>query len=326
MSRLLTTTAMLWALPVLAAPEVGSWSGQRTEYVMGTMLSIELQAPDSALGNLAIDSAFSTVHRLDRLLSNYLPESDISQIALQAPAAVPVTSETFEFLEGTLSWAERSKGALNPAIGPLVDCWGFHTEAPSLPDSAVIAAALRRCDYRSIRLDSRRRSVRVAAGMSIDPGATGKGYALAKIDSVLTRLGMASFRADFGGQLHCRGRDSLLVPVRHPRSDTRALAWLLLAQGSVATSGDYERHFEQDGIRYAHILDPRTGFPVQGRAAVTVFAPDPFAADALSTALFVSGPLNALPLLRQAGAGALFAEWDGDSLEVIILGEWPEAP
>lgn len=93
------------------------------------------------------------------------------------------------------------------------------------------------------------------------------------------------------------------------------------ATGSVATSGDYERYFEQDGVRYAHIVDPRTGRPVPGRVAVTVFAEDPFVADYLSTALFVLGPESDL-LDLHPGCGALFASWQGDSLIFQTRGDW----
>jgi len=322
----------LWALAVLIsapawqAQPIAAWRGERSEYVMGTMLTLSVESADSALGQAALDTAFATVHRLDRLLSNYRPKSEISQIAAQAPNAVAVSPETFHFLVQTLWWTNLSSGALNPAVGPLVECWGFNTESPKLPDSAALAGAMGLCDYRRIQLDSTSRSVRVDCGMRIDPGATGKGYALAVIDTVIARMGVTSLWADFGGQLLCRGTDTLLVPVRHPRSDTTAVAWLGIASGSVATSGDYDRFFEQDGVRYTHILDSRTGLPVQGRAAVSVYTPDPLAADALSTALFVRGPADASSLLKPARGGALFAEWDGDSLSFIIVGEWPEAP
>lgn len=323
--RRLSALALLACVPTWAEP-AAAWTVQRSEYVMGTMLSLELESPDSASGRAALDTAFAAVHRLDRLLSNYRPESEISQIAVHAPDPLSVSPETFRFLMQTLIWSERSGGALNPAVGPLVEYWGFNTEQPAFPDTATLARIAGLCDYRRIELNSRSQSVRVDSGMKIDPGATGKGYALAVIDSALSRLGVTSLWADFGGQLLCRGSDTLLVPIRHPRSDTMAVAWLHFASGSVATSGDYDRYFEQGGLRYAHILDARTGWPVQGRAAVSVYAPDPLAADALSTALFVLGPKEGRELLEPAGAGALFAEWEGDSLRFIIVGAWPEAP
>ena len=312
----------LWVL----GPPVHARSLERTGYVMGTLLTIEVEAETSAQARQAMDTAFEIAQRLDRLLSNYRPESEISAISARAPQAVAVSAETFDFLARTLDWSERSRGALDPTVGPLVKAWGFDTDHPGLPDPALLDSLRSVCGHRLVRMDSSTRSVSVPAGASIDPGATGKGFALAIMDLALTRAGIRTWRADFGGQLFVRGVDSLLVPVRHPRSDTQAVAWLLLSAGSVATSGDYDRFFEVGGVRYTHIFDPRTGRPVMERAAVTVCAPDPFAADALSTALFVLGPDAAEPLLKQAGAGALFAEWNGDSLAIVIVGEWPEAP
>jgi thiamine biosynthesis lipoprotein len=298
----------------------------RTGYAMGTLLSVEVCAPDTAAALAALDTVFAIASRLDSLLSNYRPESELCGIAGHAPAPVAVSAATLDFLARTLDWSARTGGALDPTVGPLVSAWGFDSERPARPDTLVLDSLARLCDYRRVRLDSASRTVQLPAGFRLDPGATGKGYALAVAESTLTALGVSAWSADFGGQLYRRGTDSLLVPVRHPRSDTTALAWLSFAQGSVSTSGDYERYFDLQGRRYAHILDPRTGWPVQGRAAVSVYAPNPFAADALSTALFVLGPGPALPLLESARAGALFAEWNGDSLVLIIVGEWPAAP
>jgi thiamine biosynthesis lipoprotein len=138
-------------------------------------------------------------------------------------------------------------------------------------------------------------------------------------------MGIDEFYFDFGGQIYWRADASQCVAVRHPREDTVAVSMLRATGGSVSTSGDYERYFEQDGIRYAHIIDPRTGWPVRGRAAVSVYADDPFVADALSTALFVLGPDAGAALLSQfPGAGALSAEWRGDSLVYVKAGSWNE--
>lgn len=309
----------------MAAP-ASAFTATRTNYVMGTMLTVSAEAADSADAAHALDTAFAATSRLDRLLSNYRPESELSQAGTQAPEPVSVSASTFDFLSRTLAWSVRSDGALDPTVGPLVQAWGFNTEHPARPPTAILESLGQYCDYRRVLMDPIKQTVQLPAGFSLDPGATGKGYALAVVDSLFLKAGIHSWNADFGGQLYCRGADTLLIPVRHPRSDTAVLAWLAFAQGSVATSGDYERFFELDGVRYAHIFDPRTQMPVQGRAAVTVYAPDPFAADALSTAAFVLGPAASEPLLASAGAGALFAEWKDDSLALIIVGEWPAAP
>lgn len=161
--------------------------------------------------------------------------------------------------------------------------------------------------------------------MALDPGATGKGYALGKAGEALTKLGIDEYYFDVGGQIYWHADTPRAVAVRHPREDTVAVCVLRAAGGSVSTSGDYERFFEQDGVRYAHIIDPRTGWPVRSRAAVSVYADDPFVADALSTALFVLGPDAGAALLSQfPGAGALFAEWQGDSLVYVTAGSWED--
>jgi thiamine biosynthesis lipoprotein len=324
-SRVVTAAALVVLAAAAPAPAGGARL-ERTGYVMGTFLTVTILHQDTSLASEALDSAFAITTRLDSLLSNYRPESELNRIGQNAPAPVQVSALTFGFLSRTLAWSARSSGALDPTVGALVHAWGFDSDHPSRPAPTVLDSLGRLCDYRSVRIDSVHRTVSLPAGFRLDPGATGKGYALEVIDSSLQNLGVNAWSADFGGQLYVRGIDSLLVPVRHPRSDTSAVAWLLFAFGSLSTSGDYERYFEEEGRRYAHILDPRTGWPVQGRAAVTVFAPSPFAADALSTALFVLGPEAAPPLLKSARAGALFAEWNGDSLALIIVGEWPEAP
>lgn len=316
-----------WFLSLLFACAASAQGAtrERTGYVMGTMLSVTVEAPDSAFASASLDSAFALATRLDHLLSNYRPESELSRLAHQAPEPLKLSPLTLGFLSRTLAWSGLSQGALDPTVGPLVHAWGFDSEHPARPPAHVLDSVKQLCGFQHIAIDASDHVVALPAGYTVDPGATGKGYALAVMDSALLALGVTRWNADFGGQLYCRGDDSLWVPVRHPRSDTAALAWLRFARGSVSTSGDYERYFEEEGRRFAHIIDPRTGWPVQGRASVTVYAPDPLDADALSTTLFVLGPAAARPLLEVAHAGALFAEWNADSLVLVIVGAWPEA-
>jgi thiamine biosynthesis lipoprotein len=323
------TVNVIFALLLVAcgpSTDGSLYSHERTEYVMGTMLHVRVEAASDSLALLGVDSAFATVHRFDRLLSNYDSTSEISAVALQAPEAVSVSKETFDFVHRTMAWAHLTDGAINPAIGPVVRAWGFYTEEPERPSDPLLIQRLAESEYTQVQLDADAQTIRVRTGMELDPGATGKGYALKVAERTLAAMGVTSFDFDFGGQIHHCGADTVLVPVRHPRSDTQAVAWLAIDTGSVATSGDYERYFDEDGTRYSHIIDPRTGYPVQGRAAVTVFARDAFVADVLSTTLFVLGPDQSEELLEQAQAGALFAEWESDSLVFIIKGRWPEAP
>jgi len=320
------TRLALALLPLYASgcgrPSVG-FVHSRTEYVMGTVLEVRVEADDSALAAAAVDTAFAVVRRLDRLLSNYDSTSELSRIGREAPAAVQVSPPTLDFVRRSLELADRTGGVLEPTIEPLVKVWGFYGEHPSVPDSLDRARALSLVDYRRVRVDAEANTVQMDSGMALDPGAAGKGYALARADSALASFPLASVYFDFGGQLFRRGTRTVDAAVRHPRADSVVISVIRFAVGSLATSGDWERYFEVDGLRFSHILDPRTGRPVPRRWGVSVWHPDPFIADALSTALFVLGPDSAAELLRRfPEAAAFFVEPDGDSMVTHRTSAW----
>ena len=318
----LLTVHLLWPCGTDAE---NTFSSSRTDYVMGTMLSVTVEAVSDSLADAAVDTVFAEVKKLDRLLSHYDPRSELSAVAEYAPEPVHVSPETVEFMRRNLELAKASGGAFNPAIGPVVEAWGFYGEFPAMPDSAVLAERLGLADPKAIRLDTAGQLLGIAPGMRLDPGATGKGYALARAAKRVEVAGVRSLFLDFGGQIYYRGAAPHTFAVRHPRSDSNVVSVLRFDSGSVATSGDYERYFERDGVRYSHILDPRSGNPVRDRAAVSVFASDPFMADALSTILFVLGPdAGAHLLVQYPGTGAVFAEWRGDSLKMIRVGRWDD--
>jgi len=292
---------------------------------MGTLLEVRVEAKDSALAARAVDSAFAVVHRLDRLLSNYDSTSELSRIGHDAPASVPVSAATLDFISRSVELARRTGGAVDLTIEPLVRLWGFYGAHPSVPDSALVTRVLSLVDYRRARIDSVGLSVRLDSGMALDPGAAGKGYALATADRALAPLELQSVYFDFGGQLFRRGPHQVEAAVRHPRADSVAISVIRFTTGSLATSGDWERYFEANGERFGHILDPRTGWPVKGRWEVSVWHPDPFIADGLSTALFVVGPEHAERLLAQfPGAAAFFVEPDGDTLVTHATSAWTQ--
>ena len=290
---------------------------------MGTLLEVRVEAQDSATADAAVDSAFATVRRLDRLLSNYDSTSEFSRIGRDSPASVHVSPPTLDFIRRSLELAEATGGALDLTVEPVVNLWGFYSEHPTIPDSLDLATARSRVDFRRVHIDDRASLVRVDSGMALDPGAAGKGYALAAADRALAPFALVSVLFDFGGQLFRRGTTEVEAAVRHPRVNSESIATIRFSTGSLSTSGDWERYFEVDGERYSHILDPRTGRPVRGRWEVSVWHPDPFIADALSTALFVLGPDGASDLLAQfAGAAALFVEPDGDSVITHATPAW----
>lgn len=299
------------AVPVHAA-DAADVTRSRVEYVMGTMLEVRVAAADSTTAGVALDTAFAVVHRLDSTLSNYRSDSEISRMAASAPAPVPVSDDTFEFVRRSLELAELSGGAFDPTVGSLVAMWGFYSGDYRIPAEADLERARASVGYRRVRLDERAQTVALDSGVIFDPGGAGKGFALERAQARLEAMGVRSFYFDFGGQVYRQGSDTVGIAVRHPRADTVSVTEVYFASGSVATSGDYERYFEMDGVRYAHVIDPRTGRPVVNRYAVSVFAPDPWMADVLSTALYVLGSDAGATLLEHfPGVGAMYLSHDG---------------
>lgn len=302
-----------WSPTALA----GGVTASRVEYVMGTMLEVQVHAADSLWAAAALNTAFAEVHRLDSLLSNYREDSEISRMIRHAPGPVPVNETTFTFVKRTVEFAALTGGAFDPTVGAVVALWGFDSGNYRIPDQAVLQDAVGRAGYKHIHLDTAAQTIALEPGVRFDPGASGKGFALARAGAKLRAMGVSEFYFDFGGQVYREGTDTVGIAIRDPRFDSVSVSEVFFTTGSVATSGDYERYFERNGKRYAHIIDPRSGFPVADRYAVSVYAEDPWIADALSTALFVLGPNAGSELLACfPGVGALYIERSGEATRV----------
>jgi thiamine biosynthesis lipoprotein len=274
--------------------------------VMGTLLEVEVRAADSASAEQAVAAARAAVFRVDTLMSVYKPESEVSVVNRRAgsDSLTVLDPQTAEVLEAALRFAELSGGALDVTVGPLVDTWGFYRESGSTPQEAALDSVHRLVGYGKVRWNATDRTVRLPLrGMRLDFGAIAKGYAVDRAVAALRESGVAGGRVDLGGNLRWFGASPSggggSVALRDPRNPEDAFALVHIDSGSVATSGDYERFFEVDGRRYSHILDPRTGFPTHGTAAVSVLAPTGMEADALSTAFFVLGPEAGCRLARR---------------------------
>lgn len=284
----------------------------QVRYAMGTLYTVEAEGPAV---ESAIAAAFAEVRRLDALWSTYQPDSELSRVNRDAAKRwVPVSAETAAMLTRALGYARDTDGAFDPTVGPLVSAWGFKHQDYRVPTAASLKEAKQRVGFEKIQLDVTRGVRFTQVGVSLDLGAIAKGYAVDRALSVLKQHGMSAGRVDAGGNQGVFGRPETGVfwpfAVKHPRADDEVLGVITLTEGGISTSGDAERGFWQDGRRYGHILDPRTGRPVEGRLSVTVTAPSAEAADALSTALYVLGPTRGLSYLarRHPQARALFVE------------------
>jgi len=291
---------------------------ERVWPAMGTLFRAAASATDSAAALAALRAARATVARLDSLLSSYRPDSEVSELGRGAGSGawVDLSPETVRLLVSSLEWARRTDGAFDPTVGPLVEAWGFRGGPPRIPNPALLDSVRALVDWRAVLVDRDGRSARLGrAGMEIDLGGIGKGYALDRAAETMRAAGASAGMLDLGGNVRVFGRGpgpggTWPIGIRDPRCPERVLGEVDLDSGSVATSGDYERFFERGGERFSHILDPRTGRPVRGVLQVTVAAPDGLTADVLSTALFVLGPEAGRRLLvREPGVEGAAALW-----------------
>lgn len=293
---------------------------EREAYLMGTLLRGRVGAPDRRRGLAALEAAYDEVRRIEALLSTWRSDTELARLNRARPhEPVPVAEELFGLLQTVRELSHRTRGAFDPAVGALVDAWGFRTGGRR-PTPAQLAAARRATGLRHFSVDASAETVtRLHPGAWIDSGAFGKGAGLAAADRALGRIGAGSALLDFGGQLLARGGgpegSGWPIHVAHPRERSRPVARLRVTDRSVATSGASERWVELDEARLGHVLDPRTGRPVEAWGSVTVVGADPVASDALATALFVMGPVEALRWARgRRGIGVLVLETESDGL------------
>ena len=253
--------------------------------MMGTI--IEVTSPHKEAAGVV----FGELERLENLLSKYKPESEVSQ--LNKKAKLKVSPETFYILKKSKEFWQLSSGAFDVTVAPLVDLWGFTNKNFTVPADEKIKNILNLIGSDKILLHNNENVIEFKfSGMKIDLGAIAKGYALDCAVKKLKEKGINSCLINAGGQLYCLGKKFGLpwrVAIRAPRG--RGIAgYLELTNRSVATSGDYEQYFIKSNKRYAHIFNPKTGYPANsGVIAVTVIAPDGLTSDALSTAIFVLG-------------------------------------
>jgi thiamine biosynthesis lipoprotein len=258
---------------------------------MGTPLRIEIAAPPPAAA-AASEDALAAIEGWEPVLSTWHGEAELAR-ANRAPVGecVTISARLTEALAEAGAWVARTGGAFDPAIGSLVDAWDLRG-AGRVPAPAELEAARAAAGWHQVQLDPGPCFRRLDARTWLDSGGFGKGLALRTALDGLRARGHDAL-LDFGGQVAVAGapRD---VTVAHPAARHRPAATISGVAGSAATSAQSERRVVVDGAAYGHLLDPRTGHPVPAWGSVTVVADDPFAADVLSTALFVLGPDAAL--------------------------------
>jgi thiamine biosynthesis lipoprotein len=249
----------------------------------------------------AAEIVFKEIARIEGLLSKYIPDSEVSR--LNKEGSLKVSQDTFYILKKSVEFYSLSNGAFDITVAPLVDLWGFSNQIYRLPQDSEIKTTLNLIGTDKIVLQDDDYVVKFKIpGVKIDLGAIAKGYAVDCSVKKLREAGIENCLINAGGQIYCLGSrfgKPWRVAIKKPGG--RGLAGVLeLKDKSVATSGDYEQYFIKDDLRYGHILNPKTGYPVaNGIRSVTVIASDGLTADALSTAIFVLGKEKGVELSRR---------------------------
>ena len=283
----------------LAIPLRAEWIGDARP-MMGTEVSVYLWSDDPGAGRRVLDEVFSEAERIDRLMSTYRDESEISKINREA-AEKPVAAgdELFSLIRRSLDISVLTRGAFDITYDSVGRHYDFR--ARRRPDREVVETERNFIDFRFVELDQATGTVAFEKdGVRINLGGIAKGYVVERGVDLLRRRGVEHAIVTAGGDSRLlgdrRGRP-WMVGIRDPREDGEVAISLPLADEAISTSGDYERYFDEDGVRYHHIIRPSTGEPAGGMRSATVIGPDAVITDALSTSVFVMGVHRGLTLI-----------------------------
>ncbi|MEZ5355555.1 MAG: FAD:protein FMN transferase [Bryobacteraceae bacterium] len=272
----------LFFLPAMSAPAADS-RFEAVEPAMGTLFRITLYAPGPEQAKIAFSRAFALAHQLDDVFSDYRPSSELNRLCRAGNAAV--SPPLFDILTLAHGLARETGGAFDPTAGPVVKLWREARANRALPAAADIDAALRRTGWRKVSLKARRRSVRLGApDMQLDLGGIAKGWAADRILAELRRLGFPRALVAASGDIAAGDPPPGLPGWRIAVAGGRVE---VVRNAGVSTSGDAEQFVVLDGVRYSHIIDPRSGWALRDSSPVTVIAKNAALSDALATALSV---------------------------------------
>ena len=292
--------------PPASAPAPAREVVRAERLAMGSALRLTAWSADPGGTRRAFAAVFAEFDRLDALLSVWKPGSDVERLNAAPPGVpVPVRTETREVLAAAAQVSDWTDGAFDVTFGALAEVWKFdHDQDNRVPTAAEIAARLPRVDYRTLVLDEGRGTVtRTAPGVRVHLGGIGKGYAVDRAVAILRAAGLVDFLVQAGGDLYVAGTAGgtpWRLGIQDPRgAPDEAFAAVELRDATFSTSGDYERFFERDGVRYHHLLDPTTGQPARGCRSVTIVARQALWADGLSTGVFILGPERGMALVER---------------------------
>ncbi len=268
---------------------------------MGTLVRVELWSEERAAGEAAIAAVMERMHQIDETMSPFKPESELSRINRDAStAAVPISRSMVDVIARSIEFSELSEGAFDITFASVGHLYDYRLRIR--PNDQELAQARAAIGFRNLILDPQACTIRFARpGVRIDLGGFAKGLAVDDGAAILRSRGVRNGIVTAGGDSHLlgdrRGRP-WTIGIRDPRKAGEMVAVLPLQDVALSTSGDYERYFEQDGVRYHHLIDPATGKSPSGVRSVTVVAPDGLTSEALTKCVFVMGVEKGMRLIE----------------------------
>lgn len=277
---------------------------QRTQFLMGTFVEIKAVTNIPDIADKAIDNAFKVISDVENQMTtkkNGSLTDRIGREAVSTPMKIP--DELFNVIEVCQRYSRLTDGVFDISIAPVTRLWQFDQATEDIPKEEDVRNALKYVGYRGIHLDREKGTIELdRKGMGLDLGGAAKGYAVDKAVERLKKLGIDAGIVNAGGDLRVFGKKPDGKPwsigIQDPQYSDRIIGSIQLTDMALVTSGDYERYIIYDGIKYHHILDPKTGWPARGCKSVSVAYSKAFDADILSTAIFVMGPEEGMRLLE----------------------------
>ncbi len=275
----------------------------KTEFMLGTVVKVQLY---DTRNEEIFDKVFKRLREIENRMSVNILNSDINNINKKSGIEpVKVNNDIYYVLKKAKTYARISNGAFDPTIGPLVNLWGIGGEKENIPTDKEIEESIKKVDYNKLNLQNDNYVFLEEKGMMLDLGGIAKGYAADEINRILTKHGVDKAIIDLGGNIYSKGskEDNIdwKIGIQNPfQTRGKYIGIIKASNNAVVTSGDYERYFEKDGIRYHHILDSETGRPIRNNVkGVSVIAESSIQADALSTILFALGVEKGLKFVEE---------------------------
>lgn len=307
---------IVWLLSCAAAPAHAEWVRRITDGIMGTRITVELWSDDRAKAESAIDALLAEMRHIDDSMSTYKPSSEVSQVnARAAQGPMHISKELFDLLTTAKEYSVLTDGAFDITYASVGYMYDFRKHVH--PDEAQIDRALPAINYRHVLLDPKHQTVQFSQpGVRIDLGGIAKGYSVDRGVDILKSRGFTHMYVSAGGDSRIVGDrfgKPWVVGIRDPtKGEGEVITRIPLVDAAISTSGDYERFFEENGVRYHHIIDPHTGHSASKVRSATVIGPYATRTDGLSKTAFVLGPDKAMEIYNRIDdIDAIIVKLDG---------------